>query len=257
MSTRSVLVIASYTFLEAIRNRLLWLVLAFVLGAFTFAEFLGEVAITESRQFQSGFIGAVQRVAAVFVVSLFIITSMVREFSDKGLELVLSLPIPRSAYFAGKYLGFAWLAVLIAGASGACLLIYAPALQVMLWSASLAMELLIISALSILCLFTFTHVTLALSAVMAFYAVARSIAAIQLMASGPLIDDTELSQQLIEGFVNALAFALPELHRFTPSSWLIHYDGAWSQLVPLAGQTAIYVVLLSAAALFDLHRKNL
>jgi len=249
--------IAWYTFFEAIRNRLLWLVLAFMVAAFTFAEFLGEVAVTESLQFQSGFLGAVLRVVAVFIVSLFIITSMVREFSDKGLELVLSLPIPRSSYFLGKLFGFAWLAGLVALACCACLMVYAPVFQVVLWGISLAMELLIVAALSIVCVFTFTHVTSALSVVMAFYVVARSIAAIQLMATGPLVASTELSQQLIEKFIDGLAFLLPELHRFTPSSWLIHYDGEWAQLAPLAGQSAIYVVLLSAVALFDLYRKNL
>jgi len=228
--------IAAYTLLEAIRNRLLWLVFVFMVGAFTLAEFLGEVAITESVQFQSGFLGAILRVVAVFIVSLFIITSMVREFSDKGLELVLSLPIPRASYFAGKFLGFAWLAVLVALASCVCLLVY---------------------ALSILCLFSFAHVTSALSVVIAFYVVARSIAAIQLMTNGPLVGSSGFSQQLIEKFIDALAFVLPELHRFTPSSWLIHYDGDWANLLPLAGQTVIYVGFLCAAALFDLYRKNL
>jgi len=249
--------IAAYTLLEAIRNRLLWLVFVFMVGAFTLAEFLGEVAITESVQFQSGFLGAILRVVAVFIVSLFIITSMVREFSDKGLELVLSLPIPRASYFAGKFLGFAWLAVLVALASCVCLLVYAPAIQVVLWGVSLAMELLIVTALSILCLFTFAHVTSALSVVIAFYVVARSIAAIQLMTNSPLVGSSGFSQQLIEKFIDALAFVLPELHRFTPSSWLIHYDGDWANLLPLAGQTVIYVGFLCAAALFDLYRKNL
>ena len=44
----AVLAIAHYTTLEALRNRLLWLVVGFVVGGFTFAEFIGEVAITES-----------------------------------------------------------------------------------------------------------------------------------------------------------------------------------------------------------------
>ena len=249
--------IASYTFLEAIRNRLLWLVLMFVVAAFTLAEFLGEVTVTESVEFQSGFLGAVLRVFAVFVVSLFVITSMVRELNDKGLELVLSLPIPRASYFAGKTVGFALLALLIAFACCVCLLIYAPAFQVLLWGLSLAMELLIVTALSLLCLFTFSHVTSALSVVMIFYVVSRAIAAIQLMASGPLVESTALSQQLIERFVDGLAFVLPELHRFTPSSWLIHYDGDWMQLLPLLGQTIVYVLLLTGVALFDLYRKNL
>ncbi len=249
--------IAAYTFLEAVRNRLIWLVIAFMVVAFSLAEFLGEVAITETIQFQSAFLGASLRGFAVFMVSLFVITSMVRELNDKGLELVLSLPIPRASYFLGKLAGFSLLAGLTSLLCSLCLLIYVPASQVALWGVSLAMELLIVTAFSLLCLFTFSHVTLALSVVMGFYLLSRTISAIQLIGTGPLAETSTLSQQVINAFLGGLAFVLPELHNFTISEWLVYHTGSWATLAPLAGQSLIYVGLISAAALFDLYRKNL
>ena len=65
------------------------------------AEFVGALAITESVAFKSGLLGALLRLAAVFLLSLFVITSMVRELNDKQLELVLALPIARVSYFLG------------------------------------------------------------------------------------------------------------------------------------------------------------
>ena len=249
--------IAAYTFLEAVRNRLLWLVIGFMVVAFSLAEFLGEVAITETIQFQSAFLGATLRGFAVFMVSLFVITSMVREFNDKGLELVLSLPIPRASYFLGKLAGFSLLAALTSLLCSLCLLLYAPVSQVALWGVSLTLELLIVTAFSLLCLFTFSHVTLALSVLMGFYLLSRTIGAIQLMGTGPLADTSSLSQQVINVFLDSLAFVLPELHNFTVSQWLVYHTGGWPALVPLAGQSLIYVGLISGAALFDLYRKNL
>ena len=52
------------------------------------------------------------RVASVFLVATFVITSMVREASDKGLELLLALPMPRAVYLAGKLAGFGILTVM-------------------------------------------------------------------------------------------------------------------------------------------------
>ena len=248
--------IALFTFLEALRNRLLWLVLVFVLTGVGLAEFLGAVAITETRQFQSGFMGALLRAAAVFILSLFVITSVVREFNDKGVELVLSLPVPRSSYLLGKLAGFSGLAVLVAVLCGFFLLIYAPPLQVMIWTLSLCMELFIVTALSLLCLFTFSQVTAALSAVMAFYLLSRSMTAIQLMGHFPVVSMDSLAQSVVVAFLDALAFVLPELDGFTLSAWLIYHTATWSVLLPILGQTAIYVSLLSAAAMFDLYRKN-
>ena len=104
--------IARYTLLEALRNRLLWLLIAAALGAVGLAGFLQELALTESHQLQAALLGAVLRVASVFLVATFVITSMVREASDKGLELLLALPMPRAVYLAGKLAGFGILAVL-------------------------------------------------------------------------------------------------------------------------------------------------
>ena len=249
--------IAFYTFLEALRNRLFGLVVVFLVAGFGLAEFTGELAIIEAVPFQSGFLGAVLRLFAVFVVSLFVITSMVREFNDKGLELVLSLPITRRDYFFGKLAGFSVLAMLTALLCSLCLLVYVPWDQVLLWGLSLTCELLIVTVFSLFCLFTLNQVTLALSAVMGFYVLSRGIAAFQLMSQGPLADTVSFSQQFINALINGIAFLLPELHRFTATEWLVYHTGAWQDLAPIAGQSAIYLVLLAGAALFDFYRKNL
>ena len=252
-----VFAIGRYTVVEALRNRLLWLVAVVVLIAFALAGFMAQVALTEVVALQSGVLGAMLRVSAVFLVSLFVVTSIVREFQDKVFELVLSLPIARAVYFLGKLLGFCAVAVVVAAVYGLCLLVYVPPLQAGLWAISLGCELVIVTALSLLCLFTFNQVTVALSAVFAFYVLSRTIGALQLMAHGPLAAGHSLEQRVIEGFVGAVAFLLPELDRFTSSEWLVYHSGSWVDLLPILGQTGVYLLLLCAAALFDLYRKNL
>ena len=248
--------IARFTVIEAMHNRLLWLVAAFLLGGFGLAEFLSEVAITESTHFQSGFFAVVMRTCAVFTLSLFVITSMVREFNDKGVELILSLPIPRATYLFGKLLGFSFLAGMLALICALCLLVYVPGEQTLIWGLSLGLELVLVTALSLLCLVTFTQITWALSTVIAFYVLARSISDIQLMGHHPIASSTLLSQRLINTVIDAIAYLLPELHRFTLSEWVIYHSGQLSDLWPIAAQSLIYVTLLCAAALFDLYRKN-
>ena len=92
---------------------------------------------------------------------------------------------------------------------------------------------------------------------MAFYLLSRSIEAMQLMARNPIIDSDSLSQRIIEGFVDSVAFLLPDLARFTSSDWLVYHTGSWQQMAPIATQSVIYLTLLAGAALFDLYRKNL
>ena len=251
-----ILPIAAYTFREAVRNRLFWLTLGGMLCLLGLTEFVGELAVTEQRQNQAAIIGAGIRLFAVCTVCLFVITSTVREFNDKGFELILSLPIPRSSYFFGKCAGFLGLALVISAAGALLLLLYSEPGAVLLWYIALVCELLILVVLSLLCLFTFGNITVSFVLVLAFYLLSRAMETIQLVSMSPILETHSLSQEFMNGLVQVIAFILPELHHFARSEWLIH-GSDWGVLPPILIQTVIYAALLSAAALFDLYRKEL
>ena len=252
------LVVARYTLLEAYRSRLLWLVILILLATLALTEFAGALAITEGVAVRSGLLGSLLRLAAVFLVSLFVIASMVRELNDKQLELVLALPIARASYFFGKFAGYSLVAFVTASLCALLLTIHVPPGQVLLWALSLSCELVVVIAFSLLCMFTFKQIVVALSAVTGFYLLARSIGALQLMGStGPLTDSGSWSQRIVGEGIAAIAYALPEFDRFTRSDWLIYHTGTWSDLGAVVGQSLVYVLLLAAAALFDFYRKEL
>ena len=248
--------IARFTFFEAMRNRLFVLTIIGLVCVLGLTEFVGELAITETRNIQGIIIGAAMRLFAVFTLALFVVTSVVREFNDKGFDLIASLSLPRYHYYFGKFLGFFMLALVISLSTSLLLLIYSSPLAVTLWSLSLLCELAIVIALSLLCLFTFSNVTVSFIVVIGFYLLSRSMYAIQLVSHSPIIEFYDLSQRFIRGLTDALAFVLPALHDFTRSEWLA-YGVEANELVPVLLQTAIYLLLLSAAGLFDLYRKNL
>jgi ABC-type transport system involved in multi-copper enzyme maturation permease subunit len=255
-SLAPILAIARYTALEAIRTRYIWLVVALVAAGMAIAAFTGDLAITETAQSQAAITAAVLRLAAVLLVALFVTSSVQRDFSDKSVELMLSLPLPRSGYYLGKLGGYALVATVTA-VPLFCLLIYlTPGSAALAWGVSLVLELVLVCAVSLLFAFTFGQVTAAISATLMFYLLGRSIAAIQLMAHGPLISHSQFSQQVMSGLVDVLSYLLPDLDQFSPSSWLLYPGDSASLLAPLAIQTLIYVVLISGVALFDLNRKN-
>jgi hypothetical protein len=255
--SRQVRAIAALTVLEAVRGRLLWLLGLVLLAGFALAAFLGALAVTETREVQSAILGSVLRLAAVLVTALFVISSGVRDFNDKVVEIYLSLPLPRWGYYLGKLAGFALCAVAVAALFASLPALVAPAEQALLWGLSLLAELLLVVAASLLCLFTFSQVTAALAAVIGFYALARVIGAIQLMAQGPFADPGALADRVIRWAVDGIAFVLPDLYRFTPSEWLAYGTGTWESLAAIAVQTLVYLVLLAGAGLFDLYRKDL
>lgn len=252
----AVLPIARYTQLEARRNRLFWLALILVAAGLAFTQFLQQVAIAETDQIQVALLAALLRVGAVFMLASFVVTSMVREFNDKVMELILSRPIPRSSYFFGKLAGYAMVALALALMFSLPLALFAPLPRVAAWGLSLACELLIVTSVSLFCVLSLTQVISALAAVTGFYLLARSIGALQVIAANPLADDMLLGQQLLNLAVDAIAFVLPGLERMTQTGWLIYAAPTQTDMIGVLAQTAVYLALLCGAALFDLQRKN-
>ncbi|HKB81713.1 MAG TPA: ABC transporter permease, partial [Burkholderiales bacterium] len=120
----------------------------------------------------------------------------------------------------------------------------------------LALELLIVTALSVFCITTFTQLLPAATFVTAFYLLARSISAIQLMTGASLLGVDALGQKASTLLADALAFVLPRLDMFTQTAWLVDGASAYPVLLSALLQTVVYVVLLLTAAMFDLYRKN-
>jgi len=274
-----VLTIARFTLLEALRTRLPWIVVIIFALLSLGSVFVQHLAVTESDRVQIGFLAASARMAAMFVLSLHLAGSMVREFSDKVVDLLLSLALPRAGYYLGKLLGFSGIAVAIAAL--ATLTIFAVALlgmvgakffthsssttlsalasspDLVLWGLSLAMELMLIAALTLFCVITFAHIMPAISFVVAFYMLARSISAVRLLSTSQLLAPNDWNNRAMVRLVETLAWLLPDLDRFASTAWLLEQNGSLTALGLNGVQALIYGSLLLGAGLFDLYRKNL
>lgn len=251
-----VLTISRFTIIESLRNRLLLLSFLIIGISFALVEFIGELAITEHRVTQVAILAAFLRMSAVVMVTLFVISSTVRELHDKTLEMILAMPIRRGTYYLGKLIGYFSIAAIVAVAFAVLLLLYADAEQVSIWMISLFFELVLVVALSLVMLFTFSQVPAALTAVFIIYGAARIVTSLFLMAKYPIVAHTSAAQQFMDSFIALLTWLLPDLHRFTQTEWLSYNTADWSTLLPLFGQTVIYLLLLSFVALFDFYRKN-
>jgi len=252
----SISVIALYTFREGLRNRLFPLVAVGLICLFGLMEFIGDLAVTESRQIQASLAGGVMRMFTLITAVLFVLASLSREINDKGLELILAMPLRRSVWYFGKFLGHYGLAAVIILLTGVLLLLYGNPVHVLAWVFSLFCETGVLIALGMLCLFTFNNITVSFVVVMAFYLLARSMAAIQLISSSPILEVKTFSQEFMNHLVDAVAWILPDMAAYTRSEWLVagpEMDLLFGVLV----QTAIYLPLLMAAGLFDLYRKDL
>jgi hypothetical protein len=257
MGRQQIVTLARFTLLEAVRTRLLWLFVIALSGVYGVAFFVEELAITESTRVQIVFSAAASRLVAVFVLSLYILASLVREFNDKGLELTLSFDLRRADYVLGRMLGFILIALLMALIAGLPQFFLAPLPAALQWACSLALELAIVTALSLFCVMTFTQLMPAASFVAGFYLLGRTLSAIRLISDNSVVGFNTLSREIMSWLVDALALVLPALDRFSQSAWLVDGAAGWAAVGACALQAALYTALLIAATMFDFYRRNL
>jgi hypothetical protein len=245
------------TILEALRARLPWIIVVLVAAIYTGSLLVREIAITESLRFQTGFLAAGLRVAAVFTLALYVLASWLRDVNDKVLELMLSLDIPRGHYLLGKYAGYCLVATMMAVLCSVPVFMHHPNSSALIWALSLTLELWIIAALSLFCINSLNQITPAAGFVAAFYLLARSISSIQLMSRSSLLAGDSWERQISSHLADFFALLLPGLDRFTQTGWLIDDRAKFADSLPLLAQTMIYVALMLAASGFDLRRREL
>jgi ABC-type transport system involved in multi-copper enzyme maturation permease subunit len=247
--------LARSVLLEARRGGLPWLALAALALGLALAAFLSQVALTESLTLQAALVAAVLRACAVFLIAAQVISSTLREIQDKGLELMLSLPLSRSTHYLGRLAGFVICGLVLAAAFALPLAFWAAPGAVALWGLSLACECALVAAAALFFAMTLAQLVPAMAATVGLYLLARSIGAMQAIAAGPLAEDS-LGGRLARYALDGVGLLLPRLDGVTRTAWLLYeVPPAGAYLWSVAG-IVLYTLLLVAAGLFDFHRRS-
>lgn len=251
------LTLARFVLKEARRTRLPLLVIAAVVAGFGLAAFLAQLALTESAQLQAAVLAAFFRVSCAFLCAAFVVTSMVRESNDKGTDLLLSLPISRTAFYLGKMAGFGAFGVIVAAAFSVVLLAWSPAAAVGAWFISLSLEMWLVTAISLFFVVTLADVVAALAATAGLYLLGRTVGSLQSISASPLASEDGFLGRIAGWGIDAIALVLPPLGRATQTDWLLYAPPPPAEFVEISGGVALYAALITAAGLFDFHRRNL
>lgn len=250
------LIIARFTLLESSRSGLPWLAGAALAAAIGLSAFLSQVALTESLQLQAAAAAALLRAAAAFLIAAHVVSAIGREASDKGLEFTLAFPVSRPAFYLGKLAGFGLAALALATVFAAPMLLWSGFAGAAAWWLSLAVETFLVAAAALFFALALTQPAAALSATAGLYLLGRSIGAIQAIAAGPHAQESALAGAA-RWAVDGVALLLPRLDLATRSEWLLYGAPGGAEFARVLGAMLFYALLLAAAGLFDLGRRNL
>ena len=259
MRSRQTLAIVLNTFREAVRDRVLYNLIAFALILIASALLFGQISIGIQKTILLN-VGLSAISIFGLLIAIFLGIGLVyKEMDKRSLYALLSKPIRRRQFIIGKFLGLNFTllvntALMSAGLWAALYYLmrrFEPQ-DLSVWVA-IYFILLELSLVTALCLFFSCFATPVLSAVFTFMAYVIGNFAADIRAFGELTENS-----LLQGLTTVLYYLLPNFSDFNVSAWVSHGKPVAAEVVLLNTLYALcYDTILVAAAVWIFSRKDL
>ena len=245
-----------YVLLTAMRDRFPVAILVALIAVTALGLLISASTLSEGRQTALALVAEFFRAALVLGLVTFVCFHVRSLHETREIEAILSRPISRVAFVIAYYGAFALLAAGLAALTVPLLMVSlgANGVGMLMWAASLALELWITVGLALFCAMALSSATAAVMVALGFYLLGRTARFFLAIAvSGTGASDQEGVNQGAQGVMAVVAAIMPRLDLFGQSRWLVYGPGGGWGIDILLLQTAIYVPLLVAATARDLH----
>lgn len=252
-------IIAKATTLEAIRNRILWITLAFALGLVLFSVILASISLNErDRLILDISLFATSGMGSLIAIAL-AVTSFANDLQRHTAYMILVRPIPRWVFVVGKYLGIvATMALIIA------MMFTSTALTLWLYGSSVPLGLVSAAWLTLIDIAVVTSVAIAFSTFAV--PVLATTYTIGIIVAGHLAQDIQdlahtymLSSPLASHVLDGFFYVMPDLQAFSLRHQLANALPISDKIVVYAtcyGAFYILVVLIVGSGIFT-RRKTI
>jgi len=248
---RRLLSIAANTFRETVRNKVLYVILAFALVVIGLSWFLADLSMGEFSRIVTDVGLACIHLFGVTIAVFLGITLVSQELDRKTIYLILSRPVPRWEFVLGKAAGLCTTILLTTSVMAATLFgVHAaysmqPEIGILLASAGIYLELVLLVCIATL-FSTFTTPTLSAMFTLAFFAIGH-------LSHGLFLAESQLESAGAKAIATVLFHIMPNLEMFNWKNGVIYGDvRSPAILLPAAEYLVLYgsAVLLLACLLF-------
>jgi ABC-type transport system involved in multi-copper enzyme maturation permease subunit len=249
--------ILKYILLAGIRDRLYIGLFITLAASFSLSIFLGSTSFVEAQQTTAAYIAGSSRAILAIGMILFVCLSVARAFENKEVEFIISKSISREQFILSYIIGFFVAAFLIFIPLVTAILIVTKAnkLGLLIWSASLLSELMIIISFSLLASLILKNSFSAIMASFGFYIISRLMGMFVLAINLPQ-DIAQAKSHLLGASLKFLSALFPRLDLFTQSEWLSYGVSEFSNLKIILIQSLIYIPLMIFMAFHDFKKKQ-
>lgn len=251
--------IIRYTLITALRDWLFVGLFVVLSVAIAISMFLASTALVEQQQMAIAYAAGTSRLIVIGGLIVFVSFHVRRLFDNREIEVILSRPISRARFVIAYWLGFLMLGIIVALPLILALALFTRPDMVGLayWGSSLILEIALVMAFTLVSALILRSSVTSVFSSFGFYALARMMGFFTATIHTPFAVTNSMDFNRIMQFVlELISMLLPRLDLFGETRWLVygmqHMEHIWVYVV----QSAVYIPLLLAIAIFDFQRKQ-
>ena len=245
-----------YVLITAVRDRMIIALILALIVAVSGCMIVAGSALAEQNAFGVSFSSEACRLIVSLGVITFVCFHIRRMYETREIEAILARPISRASFVLAYFVAYAAIAALLAlVASGIIGMAFAVTLRGLVdWGISLALESMIVVALSLFAAMALESATAAVIAALGFYVLARMASSLRFIVEthSATFESTAVNQ-VLRWIVEVIVLVLPRIDLFGQSRWLVYGPGGDWGVATLSLQVVIFVPLILAATTRDLY----
>lgn len=247
-----------YVLIAAVRDRMLWGVVAVsVLGA-CLSIFSGSVAIIEQDQFVIAYLGGGLRILSLIGLVLFVVFYTRRSFDSRDVEFLLTRPVSRTGFVLAHVVAFSLLSVAVGVLLSAIVLVFSWSAGMTggaaMWAFGVTMEYILVANTAFFFSMVLSSPVTAGLGTLGFYVLARMMG--NLLAIADLSSSQSSLFHGLDYLMKIVAVIVPRLDLMAQTSWLIYGGASWSDWGFVLLQGGVFLVLIASATVIDLKRRQ-
>ena len=249
-----------YVLLAAIRDRMLWGVVAVSLLGVCLSVFSGSAAIIEQDQFVVTYIGGGVRLLSLIGLVLFVVFYTRKSFDARDVEFLLTRPISRFSFVFSHMIAFMLLSLFAAAFLSGLVLIFSKNSVTyngaLLWSLGIFLEFVIVSNTAFFFSMVLSSPVSAGLSTLGFYILSRMMGGLLAISEAHDLAERVDFFKGLSYLMQCVAVFIPRLDLLVQTNWLIYGNAGLADWALVIAQGGIFLSLIASATIIDLKRRQ-
>ncbi len=249
-----------YVLLAAIRDRMLWGVVAVSLLGVCLSIFSGSASIIEQDQFVVTYIAGGVRLLSLIGLVLFVVFYTRKSFDARDVEFLLTRPISRLSFVLSHMIAFLLLSLFAASFLALIVFVFSRTGSgldgILLWSFGVFLEFVIVSNTAFFFSMVLSSPVSAGLSTLGFYVLARMMGGLLAIADSNDLSGTFDIHKGMSFLMQMVAIFIPRLDLLVQTNWLMYGGIALSDWLMVIVQGSVFLALIATATIIDLKRRQ-